>query len=344
MTGLASCFICPENYRAAKHRSISCQRCQSPYTSMHRGATNCSACIARFYLHTGTMKCEKCDDENSRCVATNGTTLATIDVKEGHYRFSKSSRVIYPCPNLGNCQGGVLAGAASCKAGSFGPLCELCRNGHYLEGDTEACESCNDAARGSGVITLFSLTGVVVIIGLAAVGILAKYKEAAKRFLADHKQVIDQLGAKITALIVTMQIIILVNTNHTDVEGEVMPEPYQQFLYYLRFLTMDVMEIVPVACIFGRVTQARTLMAWTVCPYVIFGGFTVAVWCTRSAKKRKMVRGYHGGLQTTPSVPAEPQVPPPQNLTRCVLLCIVTSFCIGRSNRARAIWSLWSCR
>ena len=290
------------------------------------------------------MKCEKCDDEMSRCVATNGTTLATIYVKEGYYRFSKSSRVIYPCPNLGNCQGGVLAGAASCKAGSFGPLCELCRNGHYLEGDTEACESCNDAARGSGVITLFSLTGVVVIIGLAAVGILAKYKEAAKRFLTDHKQVIDQLGAKITALIVTMQIIILVNTNHTDVEGEVMPEPYQQFLYYLRFLTMDVMEIVPVACIFGRVTQARTLMAWTVCPYVIFGGFTVAVWCTRSAKKRKMVRGYHGGLQTTPSVPAEPQVPPPQNLTRCVLLCIVTSFCIGRSNRARAIWSLWSCR
>ena len=107
MTGLASCFTCPENYRAAKHRSISCQRCQSPYTTMHRGAANCSACIARFYLHTGTMKCEKCDDEMSRCVATNGTTLATIDVKEGHYRFSKSSRVIYPCPNLGNCQGGV---------------------------------------------------------------------------------------------------------------------------------------------------------------------------------------------------------------------------------------------
>jgi hypothetical protein len=211
-----------------------------------------------------TGECERCDSDLATC--ENGTTLFTIDVKHGHYRFKNKSVAIYECPFPDNCLGGTSAGGASCLTGSFGALCELCENNYYLEGDSNTCEPCADATKGSNVMTLFIIAGVMGVLAIV-VGSLAVYNaQRLSDYYMRNEERILQLSAKITALIVTMQIIVLVNENHRDLEGAMLPEPYGKFLDSLSFLALDMVEFVPLSCLFGRVGHLESLLVWTVGP------------------------------------------------------------------------------
>ena len=196
---------------------------------------------------------------------------------------------IYECPFPDNCLGGTSAGGASCLTGSFGALCELCENNYYLEGDSNTCEPCADATKGSNVMTLFIIAGVMGVLAIV-VGSLAVYNaQRLSDYYMRNEERILQLSAKITALIVTMQIIVLVNQNHQDLEGAKLPEPYGKLLDSLSFLALDMVEFVPVSCWFGRVGHFETLMVWTVGPLSLIALVSILILVSKH-EQQKMLR------------------------------------------------------
>ena len=198
---------------------------------MKPGTANCSDCKDKYYKDPFTTECKKCNKDLAVC--ENGTTLFTIDVKHGFYRFQNKSVAIYACPFPDNCLGGTSTGKASCRAGSFGALCELCEDEHYLEGDSKRASRApmQPRARASDPFIIAGVMGA----GHRSRGSHVVQCTTPKRFLRAKRRTNLQLGTKITALIVT-QIIVLVNENHRDLEGEMLPQPYGKFLDSLSFL------------------------------------------------------------------------------------------------------------
>ena len=87
-------------------------------------------------------------------------------------------------------------------------------------------------------------------------------------FYAEHKERLKNIGSKLTAFLVTMQIIILMSNNHAALDGaNPLPRPFKTFLTFFDFLALDVMNVLPIACIFSkRVGQLESLLAWTIIP------------------------------------------------------------------------------
>ena len=112
-TGLSSCFDCEAGYSAGKYGAVSCERCISPQLSLRSGAANCSLCEKGYFKNTLTGECVACHPDEATC--DNGTTLLTINVNDGWYRFASTSALIYPCTYPENCLGGSSAGFKSCS-------------------------------------------------------------------------------------------------------------------------------------------------------------------------------------------------------------------------------------
>jgi hypothetical protein len=251
-------------------------------------AGNCSYCEDGWYKHSFTSECVPCIDDEMKCDNENGTTLLTIHVRSGRYRFEATSFQVYECPFPENCVGGTSAGEDSCRTGSFGPLCELCEDDYYHEGDTNTCELCSGAMDGSKVIALFIIAAVLFVLSIVVVAVMVQNAELLTEFYTKHEERILHLSAKVTALIVTMQIIVLVNDNHTALEGEVLPEPYGRFLESLSFLALDMVEFVPLSCLFGRVSHLQGLMAWTVGPLSLIALVSILIVLSKH-EQRKVV-------------------------------------------------------
>ena len=65
-------------------------------------------------------KCRSKPDEGV-VVASEGTTLASLEVERGYYRFSATAETVYHCPTYLNCVGGKINGSVSeslCRTGS----------------------------------------------------------------------------------------------------------------------------------------------------------------------------------------------------------------------------------
>ena len=271
-------------------RTTSCDSCPFPRHSVRPGAINCSSCKDKYYYHPVEHECVQCDEDMARCLERNATTLMTMGVKTGFYRFTAMSWHIYACPHRYNCEGGTVAGQASCVEGAFGALCELCEDGYYLEGDSMRCELCEDAVHGSRVIVLIVMLCTAFVVLVAGAIFSAKHAGAIGKFYDQHKKRIKHTGAKITAFVVAMQIIVLVKENHEDLEGKALPNPYMYFVELLGFLALDVMEFIPMACISGRVTHFAKLMVWTIGPALAAGGLVVAIAVAKTESRKKLVR------------------------------------------------------
>ena len=75
-----------------------------------------------------------------------------------------------------------------------------------------------------------------------------KYAQALLAFYTENKTRIKDMGAKFTAFLIAMQIIVL-KENHEDLDGEPLPYPYSYFVELMGFLALDIMEFIPMACI-----------------------------------------------------------------------------------------------
>ena len=65
------------------------------------------------------------------------STLESIRVKNGFYRFSTTSTTAYPCP-WPTCPGGIINPNATvteslCSEGAGGKLCSVCDKGYFMD-------------------------------------------------------------------------------------------------------------------------------------------------------------------------------------------------------------------
>ena len=92
----------------------SAARSASPRTSLKSNAGNCSYCETAG-TSTRSRAVRECIDDEIKC--ENGTTLLTIHVRSGRFRFEATSFQVYECPFPENCVGGTSAGEDSCRTG-----------------------------------------------------------------------------------------------------------------------------------------------------------------------------------------------------------------------------------
>ena len=161
-----------------------------------------------------------------------------------------------------------MAGESSCRFGSEGPLCELCSDGFILDTLSDTCERCKDAFKNSSIIIHAILISIVITLGIATFAVYVKKRVMFSAFYAEHEERLKNIGSKLTAFLVTMQIIILMSNNHAALDGaNPLPRPFKTFLTFFDFLALDVMNVLPIACIFSkRVGQLESLLAWTIIP------------------------------------------------------------------------------
>ena len=140
------CEACAVGSYSNKIGAISCESCTSPEFTSGTGATYCDACVAPakgigYYYYpdgNGTDNCHLCPKKGTDCTNKNATyTLARLPIKSRFYRFTSTSDQVYSCSTAWssdgiNCEGGKVAGVASCAEFSRGPLCALCEDAYFL--------------------------------------------------------------------------------------------------------------------------------------------------------------------------------------------------------------------
>lgn len=173
--------------------------------------------MPKHYMQSGgdgdeaAMVCTECPD-GADC-SSEGTTLASMPVEKGQYRFHPTSKVVYPCPYKANCAGGALEydnatqddggtggvatitgdddiatraistatadelaqSSATCSEGAYGPLCSLC--GLSEEGELHYFSTTTKRCESCSLAENRSLAGqiasIVVIVLLVAMIIVA---------------------------------------------------------------------------------------------------------------------------------------------------------------------------
>ena len=93
----SSCLTCSSGYFAASANSDVCLKCSSEvgyeYTSSIGSAT-CDRCVKDWYMADNG----KCKSKDKGVVAKDeGTTLETLELEGGYYRFSRTSAKVYEC-------------------------------------------------------------------------------------------------------------------------------------------------------------------------------------------------------------------------------------------------------
>ena len=285
---LAQRVSCHFNYFA---HNGTCEKCTFPLTSEGKDAESCILCSKGYYMSPQSSTCVKCT--TGMACEKYGVSRETLRVRSGWYRFSEASERLYRCPHLSNCVGNATSGDRNglCRHGSFGPLCALCESSYYLDTRTDSCEDCESSATSPEVSALYAIVGIILVVGATILARLGKVKE----YYLQHRAAFELTKKKITALVITMQIIALLRENQKEVGGAALPEPFEAFLVCMSFLGLDIMDITSLACVFGRVQHLQMLLTSTLAPTAIVAVVAIAIHFTKNQKTKKKVSGLVSG-------------------------------------------------
>jgi len=200
----------------------------STFTST-TGATRCNLCVADWYWNSES--CEPCP-EGTEC-DQDGSTLSSLPVAQGWYRFTKYSTRVYPC--MGGetaCTGGQNVSTELCGAAYTDTLCSRCAEGFHMNTLTSTCEDCDDVNFTASIILLIVL---VVIVFVGAILSRTKY--------SDWIRLVD--FGKIRVLYTTSTILRAVPT----VVNVKFPEPARTWFAALDLSYLSPFEVVSGECI-----------------------------------------------------------------------------------------------
>ena len=199
--GSAACTACGAGSHAEKAGSVECEPCDIGRTSL-LGSANCSLCALEYY-GVGSL-CKRCA-EGTDC-SVEGSTLVSLKLEPGWYRFAMASEKIYECPlhseGVLACKGGANVSDRVCSGPYHGPLCSRCKPGHYRDMVTKRCASCADTA---AVVTPLVFTTLVVV----ELGVTAAFSNRylLYEFYEERKERIDRITSHMTLVfIITGQV------------------------------------------------------------------------------------------------------------------------------------------
>ena len=290
-TGSAQCEPCHAGEFAPDVGAISCLSCASVggprgtggagYSST-AGAASCDKASPDYYL-TSDGAAVLCP-EGTDCSGSGGATVTSMSVEYGWYRFTPTSTAAYECQHPANCRGGNGTGDALCIKGAGGPLCDVCEPTYFLRESTERCESCTVANAWLGPILFVLFAGV-------AAAVYRAYHQQVMVWYSANEDWVAALSEKAGAVFVTLQIILLIRSNHSSVGGRAMPTPYFDFLAALSFLALDVVQFLPLKCASGDdFDHLDSLLVMTLVPLAVLGAAMAGVTVLREQKKQAAKR------------------------------------------------------
>ena len=118
--------------------------------------------------------CNACLD-GATCDA-EGTSLRTLVIKRGHYRFDNTSIHIHKCTKAGDhaCKGGKGAGEQLCATGYTSALCSRCESNFYRREADDTCTECS--AQAFFEPSLQAILATLIVLALAFLFCLAELK------------------------------------------------------------------------------------------------------------------------------------------------------------------------
>jgi ABC-type taurine transport system substrate-binding protein len=152
---VTACQNCPANFFAPASGAATC--CQRGYVLVDEACRQCGVDVNDYLLDGAT------------CDAVSGTTVATLEVKPGYFRFSPESTFVYRCLETDDaCRGSSPGVEGYCRAHAHGPLCMLCDDRYFrrkeFTGTIKAEASCVACARtGEQISQLYSIFVMAVV-------------------------------------------------------------------------------------------------------------------------------------------------------------------------------------
>ena len=125
------------------------------------------------------------------------------------------------------------------------PTCTggICSPRYYLRDTTEECVSCSVERAWLGPVIFFFL--------LLMVGATVFWHRKRLTILFEkYEDVLTDAGHRLTLIFITMQIIVLLQSNHTAIGGSTFPDPYERFLRACRFMTLDLVQLMSFDCMY----------------------------------------------------------------------------------------------
>ena len=147
--------------------------------------------------------------------------------------------------------------------------------GYYLPAVASRCLPCSGGRPWLGLV-------IVLIVALVAAVTLYRMRDSLNRIYTQHEKRFGEYNTRATAMVILMQIILvsakrwiatigliphhqplsslspplslrllpqILKNNHTSVGGEEMTNPYVGFLNFFAFLSLDVITILPLECV-----------------------------------------------------------------------------------------------
>ena len=226
-----------------------CLSCDAHFLAAHlvtlaAGGSKADECIcaAGYYdaaADSTQRDCVACDTTRMLCTRP-GLTLATLPLREHHWRLSNRTSGIYACDiadNVSACLGGA---EGYCADGHEGPLCRWCSNSsQYYDHEAASCEDCGDlAAR--------FIRGVIILIAIAVALLLCRLAlRMAPRLLGRCSSTIARLAAAADAVDLQAKFKMLLSFTQvwavrTSVYGIEAPSEFSDWLGAFDFLGFDI--------------------------------------------------------------------------------------------------------
>lgn len=146
---------------------------------------------------------------------SGSSTMGSMVVMKGWYRFSDSARTVYECTYQPNCVGGTNGTVAEplCREGSSGILCSTCDSAgseteteNYYKDDTLGCLSCSTAIEGGGLTALLVVIFLVLFASLVLAALSVKYKARFKEWREANAEWLNKLSQKVIIFMIFTQV------------------------------------------------------------------------------------------------------------------------------------------
>lgn len=280
LTGSSECIDCDKGKFAPDGGAASCDKCSAEmgqgYTSA-TGETTCSLSTEDYYMDFYNIP--RTCPHGFKCA--EGSNTLNIVLNKGYYRFSQTSVTAYKCKFWANCQGGLF-NTTPCVAGSSGHMCYFCKNGFYMT-QMDNSDGCSECTPSSG---LWYFPFAILILLLSCV--LICFKRYINNLREKNKKRLEHMSQRATVAFMTCQCIVILHSNHYEVGGQQVGKPYSDFLHAIQFITFDVVDIVPISCIFeSNISHYELLLFETLLPilFLILGKVLVLLFSKFSREK-----------------------------------------------------------
>mmetsp|Transcript_69222 Transcript_69222/g.193662 ORF Transcript_69222/g.193662 Transcript_69222/m.193662 type:complete len:830 (+) Transcript_69222:756-3245(+) len=281
------CRECPVGRTANVSGSSTCEFCPSQRWTTSTGSVYCDACRGTYYLASSKRgsrqakswgaaedkerdHCYPSEDiGNACCDCVEGadcdalqTTVESMVITEGWYRYSTTSAQVLKCSTPFACAGSKSANGTNdddattlCRAGFTGPMCHRCSPDHYRDDVTEYCIACSSQeatdskakARAGGWWVLPTVFGVVAFLSILLM-VAVNRDGPVRDYWMEHEDVIMATSHHVTVAIVTFQLVCHIQSAVVFRGGAHFPEPFASIVRVAEVLTLDVFSVFRVSC------------------------------------------------------------------------------------------------